>query len=218
MARSQFRELISPERVSDATVKVVFDDTRAGARPTQYNTGPSDPDGVRLEIPVRVENIPAGDFVGPYGVSVSAEGSSGVWHSGWLVFRALHSLAQGKAWMTVYVNGDFYARNQDESVQLSAALNLGLYRRAKMVTAHEWGEAVVPDAGFCESGPLARTTHWSSKGEQGTTTFAYVRVACYSPHQRVGIELRAEPQSDEDELSWEVPFAPFPTEHGLFSV
>ena len=116
----------SPERVSDAVVSVLFDDSRAGTRPLQYSTGSSDPDGVRLEIPVRVENIPGGDFVGPYGVSVSGDGPNGSWHSGWLVFPALHSLAQGKAWMTVYVDRDFYARNQDAAVQFSIALSLGL--------------------------------------------------------------------------------------------
>ena len=115
--------------------------------------------------------------------------------------------------MTVYVHRDFYARNQDESLQLSAALDLGLYRRGNVVTAPEWGEAVVP---MLNRSPVpGRTTYWRSEGEQSTTTVASVKVTCYSPHQRVGIELRAEPQPDEDELSWERPFAPFPTGTGF---
>ena len=83
------------------------------------------------------------------------------------------------------------------------------------MTAPQWGEAVVPDAGICESSSLPRTTHWSSKGEQGTKTVADVKVNCYSPQRRVGIEVRAELQSDKDELSWERPFAPFPASAGF---
>jgi len=130
-----------------------FDTSRAGAHPMRWSRSSNDPDGVRLEIPLRVDNVPPGERLGAEWTSVVIDGPTGEWRSGWLRFLAFHGLSHGEAWLTVYVDPEFYRRNQDIPVRLYGKVDFMLYRRAGGMMAPRVGEAVAPGVGLCTFTP-----------------------------------------------------------------
>jgi len=197
------QKLFSREAAGPQVARVAFDESRAGAHPMQYGRSSNDPDGVRLEIPLRVENVPPGARMSANWTSVGVEGPNGVWRSGWLAFQALHK-AHGEAWFTVYVDPEFYARNQDAPVRLWGVMDLTLYRRAGSVKTLEKGEVAVPGAGLCTFAP------WLNDTGQGLVR--QTRAACYAPVQKVAIAL---PDSDDDIWIGCPACAPIPTSTGF---
>lgn len=205
------QKLFSREAAGDSAVRVSFDDSRAGARPMGYGRGSTDPDGVRLEIPLRVDNAPPGARMGADWTSVGIEGPNGVWRSGWLAFRAFHNLSQGKAWLTVYVNPEFYERNQDAPVRIYGTVDLTLYRRVRTMTAPERGQVVVPEVGLCRLARAYGSTWVAAAGQTNQVRVPQIHADCYSPHQKLAIA----PLGLDDETSVGGPYAPFPTSAGL---
>jgi hypothetical protein len=147
---------------------------------------------VRLEIPVRVDDVPQGMAVGALWTSVSLKSARGMLHSGWLAFDALHDVTGGAAWLTVYVEPDFYKAYAEAAVQLDGTVDLALSRRVRSVPVEE-GPTVVPEIGICM---------WSA-------------LRCYSPFPRVSIGRARGSRAVPEETSHDGPYAPFPTTPGF---
>jgi len=129
-------------------VRITFDQSRTGTQPQSWGSSSNDPTGVRLEIPVRVEDVPQGAMVGFDWTSVSIKSARGTWRSGWLAFQALHALSHGAAWLTVYVDPEFYKASSDAAVELDGTLDLTL-SRSVLTGPLENGQGVVPGVGRC---------------------------------------------------------------------
>jgi hypothetical protein len=198
------QELFSREAAGQQVARVSFDESRAGAHPMRYGRSSSDPDGVRLEIPLRLENIPSGARLSANWTSVGVEGPNGAWRSGWLAFQAFHG-AHGEAWFTVYVDPAFYARNQNGPVRLRGVMDLTLYSHAGSVKTLEKGEVAVPGTGLC-----AFTLAGLNQTSQGPVW--QTRAACYAPTQKVAVIL---PDSDDDIWIGCPACSPFPTDPGF---
>jgi hypothetical protein len=190
--------LFSRERIRDTAVRISFDETRAGTRPMGWGRNSNDPSGVRLEIPMRVDDVPQGAMVGIDWTSVTLKSAPGTWRSGWLTFRALHDLSHGAAWLTVYVDPDFYNASPDAAVELDGAVDLTLSRRLRTM-AVEGGRTLVPEIGIC----TLETVVWPYMSR------------CYSPFQKVSFELALGSPTIPEETSRNGPCAPFPTSAGF---
>jgi hypothetical protein len=206
------QKIFSRHAVGESAVRLSFDESRAGAHPMNYGRSSNDPDGARLEIPLRVDNVPDGMLLGADWTSVGVEAPNDAWHSGWLTFRAFHSLSQGKAWLTVYVNPGFYERAQDAPVRLYGALDLALYQRVGTIIAPGSGEVIVPEIGLCTFSPSFGP--WGLSEGPGPVKHVYVpetRVVSESPFQKLAIT----PLGLDDELLGGGPYAPFPVSPGF---
>lgn len=186
------QKLFSRERIGDAAVRISFDESRTGTQPARLETASNDRAGVWLEIPMRVEDVPPGAAVGTGWTSVSLRSARGTWRSGWLTFHALHDLTVGEAWLTVYVDPDFYTASADAAVELDATANLTLSRHVR-TTPVKLGPTPVPEIGICA---------WST-------------YRCYSPFQRVSIGRARGSPAIPQETSPVGPYAPFPTSAGF---
>jgi hypothetical protein len=186
------QRLFSRERIGDTAVRISFDESRAGTQPTHWTTGPSYPAGVRLEIPMRVDNVPQGTSVGIGSTSVSLRSARGTWRSGWLNFKALHDMSRGAAWLMVCVDPEFYNASPDVAVQLDGTADLTLSRRVRTM-AVEPGQTLVPEIGICTSSNLQ----------------------CYSPFQQVSFGLPKGSPVFPEETPQDGPYAPFPTSAGF---
>jgi hypothetical protein len=180
------QKIFSREEVPDATARTSYDAQRAGTHPMQTSRSNDDPDGVHLEIPLRVDGVPPEEPVGADLTSVQIESAAGAWHSGWLAFRAFHGMAQGTAWLTVYVDPDFYKRSKDAPVRLTGALDFTLYRRVGTIAGPYFQVTTIPEAGVCAV--LRRNA-----------------AECYSPFQRLTVDSAPAGGS----------YAPFPTSLGF---
>ncbi len=189
------QRLFSRERIRDSAVRISFDESRAESRLSRLMTRGDDPQGVRLEIPVRVDEVPAGAALGVDQSSVSIESARGTWRSGWLHFEALHDLSKGAAWLTVYVDPSFY--QADAPVQLDGTIDLTLSRHVRTRPV-VFERALVPEFGICTFDTMAQSSE----------------LSCFSPFQQVSVDLvqgrRAFP-----EFSRNGPYAPFPTSAGF---
>jgi hypothetical protein len=183
-----------------------FDESRAGVHPMSYGRFSSDPDGVRLEIPLRVDNVLPGARLGADWTSVGIDGPNGAWRSGWLNFHAFHGLSHGEAWLTVYVDPGFYEKNQDTPVRLYGKVDFMLYERARTMTATEYGKVVVPGAGLCMFGRRYRVSQAHSAGETRQVEVLQNTVECYSPWRELAFAT-----DRDDETLHDAPYAPFPT-------
>jgi hypothetical protein len=186
------QRLSSRERIGDAAVRVSIDQSRAGTQPAHWETRSSDPSGVRLEIPMRVDDVPQGATVGIDQTSVSLKSARGTWRSGWLTFQTLHDLSQGTAWLTVFVDPDFYNASADAVVELGGTVDLTLDRRVRAMVADDT-QKLVPEFGLCE--PAVGST----------------MANCFTPFQQVSVELVAGNPVFREETSLTGPYAPFPT-------
>ncbi len=186
-----------------------FDASRAGAHPMSYGRNSNDPDGVRLEIPLRVDNVPGGARLGADWTSVGIDGPNGAWRSGWLKFRAFHGLSHGEAWLTVYVDPEFYEKNQDTPVRLWGAVDFMLYQRVRTMTAPAPadGDTVIPDVGLCTFAPTDPSSWVSSPGRNEAVLVPRILATCYSPFQKLAFTA---PDADDEALH-DAPYAPFPT-------
>ena len=196
------QKLFARQAIADSTVRMSFDESRAGTRPTQDERSGNDPDGVRLEIPLRVDDVPPASPLAGDLASVGIEGPAGAWRSGWLSFHAFHQLSQGKAWLTVYVDPGYYQRNQDAPVRLWGALALTLYRPAGTFALRREGVTAIPGVGLC--------VRWPGYvgGPRGQGQY---RADCYSPFQRFVLA-----QSDQADAWFPgESYAPFPTSPGF---
>jgi hypothetical protein len=186
---------------------LTFDASRAGAHPMRYSHSSSDPDGLRLEIPLRVDNVAPEERLGADWTSVGIEGPNGAWRSGWLKFRAFHDLSHGEAWLTVYVDPEFYERNQDAPVRLWGAVDFMLYQRAGSMTAPYEGKTAVQGIGLCEFMQTEGSSWVSSAGQTKEVRVPQIATVCYSPFQ----ELTIATLDPEDETLHDALYAPFPT-------
>jgi hypothetical protein len=192
------QRLFSRERIGDSAVRISFVESLSDMHPSSWTTNSSDPPGVRLEIPVRLDDIPRGAMLGTDQISVSLNSARGTWRSGWQTFYALHALSNGTAWLTVYVDPNFYNAYPDAAVEIDAALDLTLSRRVRTISV-ERGRTVVPEIGICtiEIMPVES------------------RSRCYSPFQRVSFGLAWASPAIPEETSRNGPYAPFPTSAGF---
>jgi hypothetical protein len=186
---------------------VSFDESRAGAHPMRYGRSSNDPDGVRLEIPLRVDNVPPGARLAADWTSAGIEGPNGVWRSGWLKFNAFHGLSHGEAWLTVYVDPEFYEKNQDAAVRLSGKVDFMVYQLVRTMTAPEDAWAAVPGVGLCMFAPTEASSWVSSAGQTKEVRVPQTGAVCYSPFQRLAVII---PDPDDEALHG-APNAPFPT-------
>jgi hypothetical protein len=190
------QRLFSRERIRDSAVRISFDESRAGTHPLTYGTDGTDPQGARLEIPVRVDELPPGTAVALDQVSFSLESEHATWRSGWLAFHALHGLSNGEAWLTVWVDPYFYQASLDASVKLDATAGLTLSRPVRTMPV-PFERALVPEFGICTFETVERSSG----------------LSCFSPFQQVSVELmqriRALPFAPNG------PYAPFPTSAGF---
>ena len=193
------QSLFSRQAIPDSTLRTSYDASRTGAHPTETSRNSNDPEGVRLEIPLRVEGVPADEPIAVDLTSVAVETPTGAWRSGWLDFQAFHSLSEGKAWLTAFVATEFFERNKDTPVQLSGAVVFTLYRRVGTLAPQRYGVTVSPEAGLCEPRGYIQN---SAQLRQAT---------CYSPFSRVAFE----PQGRTDTLPLGGSYAPFPTSLGF---
>jgi len=191
--------LFSREAADGAAVRVSFDQLRAGARPTESGRNSNDPDGVRLEIPLRVDGLPPGVRMSVDWTSAVIEGPNGAWRSGWLTFRAFH-MAHGEAWFTAYVEPQFYARNQDVPVRFRGAVDLTLYRRAGTIKPLGPGVTAVPGVGLCR----LQRSYMQNSVERND-------AVCFSPFQRLTIA----PVGPDDPVWPGQSYAPIPTSAGF---
>lgn len=186
----------SRERIRDTAVRISFDESRASTRPMLWATRGSDPTGVQLEIPMRVDDVPQGAMVGVDWTSVNLRSAHGTWRSGWLTFPALHDLSRGAAWLTVYVDPEFYQASPDAAVELDGTVDLTLSRRVRTMEVGA-GQRLVPEIGICRFETVLRPS------------------TCYSPYQRVSFELAWASPAIPEQTPRNGPYAPFPTSAGF---
>ena len=192
------QRLFSRERIGDSAVRISLDESRASIRLSRWTTHGDDPQGVRLEIPVRVDDVPPGAAVALDQTSVSLKNTRGIWRSGWLTFQALHDLSQGAAWLTVYVDPSFYQASTDAPVQLDGAMDLTLSRHVRTMSVAS-DQALVPEIGICKF---------------ANTAWPHV-TRCFSPFQQVSFELALGKPAFPEETSADGPYAPIPVSPGF---
>ena len=158
-----------------------------------------DPQGVRLEIPVRVDDVPPGAAVAVDQTSVSLKSARGTWRSGGLHFETLHDLSKGAAWLTVYVDPSFYQASPDAPVQLDGAMELTLSRHVRTMPVAS-DQARVPEIGICIFANRVRPP--------------YV-TRCFSPFQQVSFALALGKPAFPEETSADGPYAPIPVSAGF---
>jgi hypothetical protein len=190
--------LFSRQAIPASTLRISYDASRAGTHPTQSYSSSNDPDGVRLEIPLRVGGVPGVDSVGADLTSIDDQAPAGAWRSGWLAFHAFHGLSEGKAWLTAFVAPEFYERNKDAPVRLSGAVEFTLYRRVGTIAVRSVN--VIPDVGLCQV--------WRSYMQNSAELHD---AACYSPFSKLAIE----PRGSMDTQPLGGSYAPFPTSLGF---
>jgi hypothetical protein len=188
------QRLFSRERIGNTAVRISLDASRAGARLSRWTTNGDDPQGVRLEIPIRVDDVPPGTALALDQISVSLESARRTWRSGWLTFTALHDLSHGEAWLTAYVDPPFYSSAPDAPVQLDATMDLTLSRHVRTRTV-SFGQALIPEIGIC--------------------TFEDGQYYCASPFQRVSVKLAPGSPAFPELTTRPEPYAPFPTSAGF---
>lgn len=195
------QKLFSRERIRDTAVRISFDQSRAGMQPQSWSRSSNDPTGVRLEIPVRVDDVPRGAMVGLDWTSFSLKSPRGTWRSGWLAFQALHDLSQGAAWLTVYVDPSFYNASPDAPVDLDGTLDLTLSRCLRTMPLR-WGMGLVPEIGICYF----------------TSPFGSYQLSCTSPFQQASVQMALRSSGFPEQTSQDVANAPFPTSDGFWPV
>ncbi|HEY1207411.1 MAG: hypothetical protein ABSH46_14510 [Bryobacteraceae bacterium] len=193
------QRLFSRERISDSAVRISFDKSRASSRLSRWTTHADDPQGVWLEIPVRVDDVPPGAAVGIDQSSVRLKSARGIWRSGWLHFQTLHGLSKGVAWLTVYVDPSFYQASPDAPVQLDSTIDLTLSRHVRTMPVAP-DRALVQEIGICIFANRARPP--------------YV-TRCFSPFQQVSFALALGKPSFPEATSADGPYAPIPVSAGF---
>ena len=181
----RIQEMFSREPALAAQVRLSVDESRIGAHPMRYVSHSGDPEGVRLEIPLKAAVPPGLRLVGQWS-SARIDSPRGAWRSGTLVFSAFHASPKDGAWFTVYVPREFYDANRDIPVRLSGALDFALFRQIAKLKATE--AAQISRTGFCK---------FLSDGQ------------CYAPTLRLAVSevpLDGEPEFESATL------APFPME------
>jgi hypothetical protein len=175
----------------------------------RWGRSSGDPDGVRLEIPLRVDNVPPDARLGADWTSVEIAGPNGAWRSGWLTFRAFHSLSHREAWLTVYVDPEFYEKNQDAPVRLSGTVDFMMYQRVRTMNtpAPADGDTVIPEVGLCTFAPTEASSWAYSAGQTKEVHVPQIEARCYAPFQRLAVII---PDLDDEALHG-APKAPFPT-------
>jgi hypothetical protein len=182
------QRLVSREPIKDTAVRISFDESRVGRWPRSSPSPSNEPTRVLLEIPMRVDDVPQGAVVGIDRTSMTLRSERGTWSSGWLNSQALHGLSQGTAWLTVFVDPDFYNASAEAAVDLDGTVDLTLSRHVRTITLGV-GRTLVPEIGICLSPVLQ----------------------CYSPFQQVSFGLALDKPTFPEENRWYVPYAPFPT-------
>jgi len=201
------QKLYSRERIRDTVVRVSFDPSRAGTQPRSWGSSSNDPSGVRLEIPVRVDDVPRGAMVGFDWNSISIRSAHGTWRSGWLAFQALHDLSRGAAWLTVYVDPEFYRASPDGAVELDGTLDLTLSRLVRTIPLQSGG-GLVPEIGWCYgTGPYRAFATYRSYG-----------LTCTSPFQQASIDVVLRSSGFPEQVWQHEAYAPFPTSAGFWPV
>ncbi len=196
------QRLFSSERITASAVRISLDESRASIRLSRLITRGDRPEGVRLEIPVRVDDVPPGAALGIDQTSVSLTSASSLWRSGWLHFETLHGLSKGAAWLTVYVDPGFYQASPDAPVQLDGAMDLTLSRPVRTVPVPS-DRALVPEIGLCRFANKTRPP--------------YV-TRCFSPFQRVSFALALGKPAFPQETSADGPYASVPVSAGFQAV
>jgi hypothetical protein len=182
------QRLVSREPIKDTAVRISFDESRVGRWPRSSPSPSNEPTRVLLEIPMRVDDVPQGAVVGIGRTSMTLRSEHGTWSSGRLNFQELHGLSQGTAWLTVFVDPDFYNASAEAAVDLDGTMDLTLSRHVQTITMGV-GRTLVPEIGICLSPVLQ----------------------CYSPFQQVSFGLALDKPTFPEENRWYVPYAPFPT-------
>ena len=193
------QRLFSRERIGDSAVRISLDESRAASRLSRWITRGDDPQGVRLEIPLRVDDVPPGAALRIDQTSVSLKSAHGTWRSGPLHFEALHDLSKGAAWLTVYVDPGFYQSSPDAPVQLDGTMELTLSRHVRTMPVAS-DQALVLEIGLCIFATRTRPP--------------YV-TRCFSPFQRVSFELALGKPAFPEETSADGPYAPIPVSPGF---
>jgi hypothetical protein len=167
----------SARQIDSQAVRISFDprpDAPLPANASSPLTLPgmtAPPAGTRLEVPIQVEDIPAGMEVVADWTSVEVEGSGlKPWRSGWVANWGIVREASGKRWLTIFVDADYFDRIKGASVRLQGSVDLTLVVRTQSLPSYRFVEAYVPGLGPC-----------SGAGTE--------RIECLSPLPRVSLTL-----------------------------
>lgn len=191
------QRLFARQYVSYAAVSLSIDASATGSHPPQVQGEWTDPRrDTRLDIPVRVRNVPPGLFIGADWVSVTVEAPGAVWHSKWLPAGTLQGLRDQTGWMRVHVDPDFYHRWKATPVKLSAVADLTLYQHVHDALRED-GLVEYPDTGIC--GNLDRRHAFS----------------CSSPFLQLTVTLEQGEGPSRQAIPLHKSFAPFPTQVGF---
>ncbi len=170
----------STERVDNSAIRILFD-----PRPPASNADKVKPAwdvyGARLEIPVRVDNVPQGLSVVSDWTAVSVES----WRSGWSDYPALHD-DKGAMWLTLYIDQNLFNRLRNTPVDVTVVSDLTLVSRVATLREPDL-YSPVPGVGFC-----------------GSTLY------CSTPFARVSLRRQRTGETPRGAL-FPDSYAPFPT-------
>jgi len=192
------QRLFARQPVSDGAISLSVNASALGSHPAEIQGGPPDLNtGARLDIPLRVRDLPLGLWLGGDWVSVALEAPGAVWRSEWMPVGTLQGLRDEVGWMRVYVDPDFYDRWKNTPVKLSATADLTLYQHVRDTPFPDRGLIEYPETGIC--GRIDRTS-WPS---------------CTTPFLQLTVTLEQAEPAWRDVTPLHQSFAPFPTVVGF---
>jgi len=168
---------LSAKQISKQAVRISFDPRQDAPLPANASspyTLPASsalPTGARLEVPIQIDDIPAGMEVVADWTNVEVEGGGlKPWHSGWVANGGILREASGRRWLTIFMDADYVDRIKTASMRLRGSADLTLVLRTGSLPTDRFVEADVAGLGACSIGP-------------------FPSLGCLSPLPRVSLTL-----------------------------
>ena len=194
------QRFLAGEHLNENAIQLSFDP--AIRHVNGDSNGSGEPPGLRITIPLRIDNLPAGMKLYANGTLTRIEGLDRPWESVWNTYPALRPSGEGQAWFMIPVESDFFQANKDATVRLHATVDFTVYRFLRVlpdgflhVLPSQIAEATVPEIGTCWIRPSAG-------------------FECASPHPQVLVarfEDRSDVLNSGRNMDREQLFSPLPT-------
>jgi len=108
---------LTPERADHVGIR--FDDARAGQRALAWSSGSSDPAGIQVKIPVRIDGLAPGlEPVDDWTRLCVTGADGGTSCSEWVVRNGNSDLSRQDAWLRAFVDRSVFDRRKDAPVRV----------------------------------------------------------------------------------------------------
>jgi hypothetical protein len=142
---------LSPGRVEPPAVGISWNPT-GGRVPLTGDRAMID-DLVQIEIPIRIDNLPAGASVNVAAIQPIAEATSGAaWRPGW-IRGSIHDMPDGGKFESISMDRDFFMRVKDTPIHLHGVMDLTVLATVQTPPIPVAHRVAFPGIGTCASYP-----------------------------------------------------------------